>query len=521
MVRPLVRLLAVALCISAASAEQVPVASATVIAPGAVTSGPASSDTRALEATAPEATAARTPGARSVAPWSLVEVKRRARLANRPFRDARTRVLAARLQVQVAWSEVFAPQLTATYNATNGSDDSGSGRVGVRSTALGFDIEPYVRSDYRREGRLGDDGSPTSEAAYTSAAGISISRQLFRIAEHLRKRLPVTQAERDLYVAANDLVLKARELELTATDAFLDVQQGEARRILRERRLDDAKSFAIEVRDKLANGFAAPLDGLNAELDVNQAEADLLAEDVALAASRRRFNDLLDRPLADPVVLQVEDLASAGATVASHDLVSDLARVLDAHETLGTKVRDLELAHDRRAIARDDLFPQVQATATAERRAFGTAIGGNTDGFDTVAGLRFDLTLPLDGWRAERARLRQADLDLDQLQRGIITARNELESRLTAAHQRLAQVRTSIPLAESRLEIERRRLAAQLRLFQAGSVTNLEVVRAKRAVDEAELSLLQLRASLITTDTEYRSLLPVTPALPDVPDEHP
>ena len=56
-----------------------------------------------------------------------------------------------------------------------------------------------------------------------------------------------------------------------------------------------------------------------------------------------------------------------------------------------------------------------------------------------------------------------------------------------------------------------------MRRYEAGLVDNLEVTRTKQSLDSVELGILNQRISIILLDAEYRSLLPVRPALLDGP----
>ncbi len=444
-------------------------------------------------------------------PLTLAELIARAMTSNRALRDARSALLQARLGRTIANTTVFAPTLSASYTAANGDGDNGAGRVALTSKALGFEIEPYVRMGYVPNGRAAaDPNGPTD--GYTSAAGIAISRRLFAIAEHVRQRLPITQADIAIYSAANNLVLAGRDLERRATTSFFAVQRAQTRLEVRERRLRDAKEFLATVRDRITHGFASPLDGLYAEIDLNQAEADRIADLTTLASAKEALNDLLDRPVTVPLALVPEVLDDVRvAAVPERDLTHDTAAILANHETLGNEAKQAELLALNLRIQRDNLLPDLTAALNAERRADGSAPTDTRDGLENVVSLTVTWTMPLDGWAADRARYAQIGKQIEDEERRARGLRSDLETRIRDAWRQIDGQRSQVGLSTRRLEIERLRLDATLRRYETGAVDNLEVTRAKQALDSAEIAVLDARISLLLADAQYRALLPMTP----------
>lgn len=454
-------------------------------------------------------------GADAVAPvpagLALHDVIDRSIATNRDLRTARSVLLQARLGRRIATTSVYAPTLSTEYTAYNGQGDNGDGRIALTSKALGFEIEPYLRLGYVPHGReavdplRGDDG-------YSTAAGISIGRRLFAISEHINQRLPITEADLAIYSAANNLVIAGRDLERRATESFFAVQSADTRLGVRERRLADAKEFLATVRDRIAHGFASPLDGLYAEIDLNQAEADLIADRTSLATSKERLNDLLDRPVTTPIAIVPEVIDDARvAAIPVRDLTADTAAVLAGHESLGTAAKQAELLALQLRVQRDNLWPDVHAALAAERRADGPTPFDGRDQVGNVVALTVTWNMPLDGWRAARAGYEQIGKRIEDQDRAAAGQRSSLETRLRDAWRQIDAQRRQVSLAVRRLDIERLRLDATLRRYETGTVDNLEVTRAKQAVDNAEIALLDARVSLVLGDAAYRALLPMTP----------
>ena len=92
--------------------------------------------------------------------------------------------------------------------------------------------------------------------------------------------------------------------------------------------------------------------------------------------------------------------------------------------------------------------------------------------------------------------------------------RRELEKQLLSRGRAIERWNTTVRLAAERLEAEQRKLAATLKRYETGATDNLEVTRAKQAMDDAEVSLLDARISRIVAVAEYQSLVPSDAALP-------
>lgn len=515
------------LLVCAAMAEEVPSPAVAVpAAPAPVTSARGltvapgeAANTPILGLPVPPLPTALTPVANEdLSGMTLNETIGRAFTSNRELLGKRSALFQARLGRNIALVTVFAPVLTSEYTAYNETGDGGNARAGIFSKAMGFEIEPYMRMGYVPNGYQNSNGvgngfnqSDNSIDQYGTAAGISISRKLFAIAEHIKQQLPISQADIAIYTAANNLVLAGRDVELKATTSFFTVQRSLTRIAVRERRLQDAREFLVTVRDRITHGFASPLDGLYAEIDLNQAETEVISDRTALIAAEEQLNDLLNRPVTAPVKVKSEVIDAARvAAIPERDLEADVQGLIRGSEQLGSASMQAELQQLELRVARDRIRPDVTAAVTGERLATGTSAFNGNDSVENVVSLTVTWNMPLDGWRADRARYKQLTLQLADQDREISSLRSSLETRLRTNWRLISAQRRQLSLAERRLEIEQLRVAATLRRYEAGAVDNLEVTRAKQALDNAEISLLDTRIDLVLADAAYRALLPMT-----------
>lgn len=425
---------------------------------------------------------------------------------NRDLRGQINTAERARLDVTVAHSDVYTPRLTASGGRTRTSDASGvvredaaAAKVALDTNVLGFTVAPYVSGSWgETEGTV--DGTP-----YGSAAGISISRRIFALAEGTRLSQQLTTADRSYAKAVNSLTLRTRRIALDSATAFFELQRSQSRIRLRENRLKQARDFLVGVREAVAAGLKAPIEESNAAIDANQAEANLLSDQQALATARDRLLSLLDRPLGGEVVIAPSDVT--GVRPQLPPLEDDVARVLAAHEDLLNLRIDQQQAADDVAIARDRLAPQVTATATAGRTWESDKPGGTDEPADVVA-LQLQLDMPLDGWAGERAGLRKQLRAERDLRLRLRTTEVELERSVRELRRRIDNQVRSVDLAQQRLEAERAKFAATEASYRTGRVDNLELTRARETLDRAEVDLIESRIDLVLALAARDALLP-------------
>ncbi len=425
---------------------------------------------------------------------------------NRDLRGQINGAERARLDVTVAHSDVYTPRLTASGGRTRTSNASGSvradaavARVALDTQVLGFTVAPYVAGSWSEtEGTF--DGTP-----YGSAAGLAISRRIFALAEGTRLSQQLTSADRAYAKAVNSLTLRTRRIALESATAFFELQRSQSRIRLRESRLKQTREFLVGVRESVAAGLKAPIEETNAAIDANQAEANLLSDQQALATARDRLLSLLDRPLGTDVLIEPSDVT--GVRPDLPPLEQDVSRVLTAHEDLLNLRIDQEQALDDTAIAQDRVAPQVTATASAGRTWESDTPGGTDEPADVVA-LSFDLDMPLDGWSGERAGLRkQLRIERD-LRLRLRSAEVELERTVRELRRRIDNQVRSVALAQQRLEAERAKFAATEASYRTGRVDNLELTRARETLDRAEVDLIESRIDLVLALAAREALVP-------------
>jgi outer membrane protein TolC len=408
---------------------------------------------------------------------------------NRGLRRATHAAERIGLGRRLARRDLAAPFLDASYDVVDG-DDSSRGGASMVGRWAGFEFEPFISYDF----------DESADDPMSGNYGLAVSRQLLRLdTEQIRQYLPLTRATRDFHIALNDRALEVRRLRLAVIQAFYDIQRLSMRVAVRVKRQTDAEQFLATVSVKVANGLAARVQETNAKISLNQAQADLVREQTNLQDAKESLLDLMGLALTRSLSINAEDLTSIRHT--QIDLLADAKLIRARHERVRNLLLAMETQRLEYRVDLDELRPDASATVTAS---------SDTDGFDDdgQVSATFRLRVPLDAYRAERARATQDRLRLMELTLQLASLRSELEMDLRSRERSIKQLQITARLAAERLESELRKLEATIKRYDTGELDNLEVVRAKETVDNAELALLEARISRILEEARYRARLP-------------
>ena len=419
---------------------------------------------------------------------TLVECIALAVRNNRGLQQATYGAQQQGLEQIVARRELDQPFLRAGYSVHEG-DDNAEGRIATVGRLAGFEIEPYLSFDFEEDDSVGH---------HTTNYGIAISRQIFRIDyEHVNQMLPLTRATRDFHIAINDRLLELRNLRLSVVRNFYNIQRLKKRVRVRSFRVDDARQFLKQIEEKVKAGFTAEVEKTNALINLNQAQTDLVREQTNLQNTKEEFLDLLGLPLGFQITVSDEDLEAIRSL--EFELDKDLHLINKSHETVLNKALEMVVQRQQLQVSKAELIPDMKATFTSNRR------GEGGDG-DVMVDLQ--LNVPLDGYRAERAQAAKDRLELMVLAVELAAIRSDLQRQLRRQYRVIVQFKHIVSLAGQRLESERQKLAARMQIYEKQGGDNLEVTRAKEAVDDAEVDLLDARIDLILEEAAYVALLP-------------
>jgi len=403
----------------------------------------------------------------------------------------------AGLEQPIARRELFDPFLDTAYAVKEG-EDNGVGRMSVTGRALGFEVEPFVRFEYDEENEF-----RPLEDEFASSYGVAVARNVFRIQyENVRQHLPLTRANSEFHIAINDRLLELRQLHLQVVELFYDIQRLQKRISVRENRVQDAKKFLADVAAKVQAGFSAQVEETNARINLNQAESDLVIEETTLGNTVDRLLDLMGEDLAVSVTFVEDNLGDIPA--ADIELEAEIEVTQEYHEAVRNQLLTMEVQRQEFWVSSEQVRPDLDAVFTA-------AEGLDSEGAGDETRVDLLLRLPLDNFSAERARRSQNRLRLKELAIELEGIRTELERQLRQRYRTIHQLDTIVNLAEIRVLEERRKLEAFTQIYEQVGGDVLEVTRAKQAVDQAEVDMLDAQINRIVEEARFQAIVPPVP----------
>ena len=338
--------------------------------------------------------------------------------------------------------------------------------------------------------------SSRASEQFTGRAGLSLTQALLRggrIESNLvrlrQSGLDVTASEYELRGFVETLVADVESAYWTMVLAAEDIT-------ILEDALRVAERLLEETRGRIRAGERPETEEIGARAEVALRRQGLIDARSALARTQNRLSRLIRAPGSDwdqgfvaisPAVPAAYELEPIAVYV---DLGRDYRS--DLNETrLRLQRNDLEIV-----LTRNGLLPKLDFFLTLGGSGYADSLGGalrgsQGDGYDLVAGLRFELPL---GNRAAEAGASRARLTREQTREVLHNlerlAIQDIRAAWFEADRAAAQVQArgdTVALQEELLRV------AEIR-FRVGTATGLEVAQAQRDLLESQLSL---RAAII------------------------
>ena len=266
----------------------------------------------------------------------------------------------------------------------------------------------------------------------------------------------------------------------TVLQAYYDIVRGrlQERALLEIIALNEERLRIAEAR--LAAGFAAQTDALQARIDLNQRRADLLNQQTAIAAAKRTLNRLLVR--ASDTTFEVDENL---INTYQPDRSALIEKMLAQNPTLMALQRTAEVS--ALVVEESRALNKVRINGLGQLSAQRSDNGAGFTTSNTQAGLTIgaNLVLPLyTGGNLRRqvevSRLaaQQAVLRVD-IQR--ITVETDLDNQL-ALFQTQQQV---LVLEEENVRTARENLTVSTERFRLGQANGLEIQTAQNTLEQA------------------------------------
>ena len=312
---------------------------------------------------------------------------------------------------------------------------------------------------------------------------------------------PEKRAEYRKAIAAEALAkarsdLAARGLLATVTQDYYGMAVAQRKVGNAERSLKEAQDFQDLSEKQERGGEAAKVDVVKARLQVQQRERDLQDAHATLDKARIGFAVILF-PTYNQAFSVVDDLDGAAKLPAFSEI-----RAMAAKNSPDIRAAEAVVQQQNSAIseARAGYLPTFSVDyyfgLQANQFALHNPEGNNNLGSSVQA----SLNIPVFNWGANRSRVKQAEMQLDQARKDLSLAQRTLLSEMDSfyveaqvAASQIASLRDSLTLSEENLRLTRLR-------YTAGESSAQEVV-------DAQTTLVQARGAADDGLVRYRLAL--------------
>jgi len=289
------------------------------------------------------------------------------------------------------------------------------------------------------------------------------------------------------------------DLTYNITAVFFDVFRAQQELAIARDMLARQEHNHELARRKFDAGLIPEVEALQMEVDLAEAENDLLAADATLATRSDRFRLAVGLPLSAPVVVS----SDLDPRVFPVDAELALAHALDHRTELSDQadaIRRAEITITE-TDARDDLSGELTAfynvTGISDSQLDDDGLGSLMDSsWDDLRrrpgnrGVRFSLSVPI--WdagvngaevAAATVTLRRRELERENLRRGIVREVKSALANLDGATRRIEVLQRSLSVAERSFDISQQR-------FEAGDITSQDLAGDRERLVQARRSLL-------------------------------
>jgi outer membrane protein TolC len=286
-----------------------------------------------------------------------------------------------------------------------------------------------------------------------------------------------------------------QRIAVDVTRAFYQVVEQRALLAVARQSLRRTESLLKASQARLAVGLVSKLDVFRAQLQAAQAQDSMVRAQAALEDAVERFRFLLGRAPDD--ALQPEAVSLPEELPDELEPVEVLVRRaleerVDLRETRDT----VDDARRAASLARQNLLPQLDLRLGLAGTGFGPSYREAWRAADHRLTFGLATSFPLER-SADRAARAVAQIQVESRSRALRQEELEIESEVRRAVRELAQIRKSVELQRSALEVaEQQHRLATLR-YQRGLASNFDVV-------EAEESLVLARSALVGLLTRYQ-----------------
>ncbi len=367
------------------------------------------------------------------------------------------------------------------------------GNAGMLPTVNLVANENFTLSAFQQKLANGTEFKEAGAPFNTANAGVQLSWTLFdgRKMQITKKRLEEIES-----LGKTNLQNTVQQTTAAVLQGYYDIVRGrlQERAVAEVITLNEERLRIAEAR--LAAGFAAQTDALQARIDLNQRRADLILQQTATANAKRVLNRLLVRAPETP--FSVDETLATAYSPERDDL---LQKILANNPTLLSLQKSAEIAailvDENRALNKPRITGIGQLNAVRSDNGAGFTLSNTQAGLTVGAGL----VVPLYTGGNIKRQVETAQLAAQQSSYRLDNQRLLIESELDNQLATYQSQRQVLSLEEENVRIARENLNVSTERFRVGTTNGLEPQIAQNSLEQAlsrrDLVLYNLKAAEI------------------------
>lgn len=367
------------------------------------------------------------------------------------------------------------------------------GNAGMLPTVNLVVNENFTLSAFQQKLANGAEFKEAGAIFNNANAGVQLAWTLF---DGKRMQIAKRRLEELESLGKTNLQNTVQQTVASVSQAYYDIVRGR----MQERALAELITLNEErlriAEARLAAGFAAQTDALQARIDLNQRRADLILQQTLTANAKRILNRLLVR--APETSFRVEETLVTTYAPQRNELVQKIIANNPGLLSLQKSAEIAALAVDEnRALSRPRLTGISQLNAVRSDNGAGFTLSNTQAGLTIGAGL----VVPIYAGGNFKRQVETARLAAQQSAYRVDNQQLQLESELDnqlAVYQSQQQI---LSLEEENVRIARENLNVSTERFRVGTTNGLEPQIAQNSLEQAlsrrDLVLFNLKATEI------------------------
>ncbi|MBK6997650.1 MAG: TolC family protein [Lewinellaceae bacterium] len=367
------------------------------------------------------------------------------------------------------------------------------GNAGMLPTVNFVANENFTLSAFQQKLANGTEFKEAGAPFNNANAGVQLSWTLFdgRRMQITKKRLGELES-----LGQSNLQITVQQTTASVLQGYYDIVRGRLQeRALAEVILLNEERLRI-AEARLAAGFAAQTDALQARIDLNQRRADLVLQQALTANSKRLLNRLLVRP--PETAFNVDETLATSYAPQRNDLVQ---KILANNPSLLSLQKSMEIAalvvDENRALGRPRLTGNGQLNAVRSDNGAGFTLSNTQAGLTVGVGL----VVPIYAGGNFKRQVEVAQLAAQQSTFLLDNQRLQLETELDNQLATYLSQQQILGLEEENVRIARENLNVSTERFRVGTTNGLEPQIAQNSLEQAlsrrDLVLYNLKAAEI------------------------